>query len=255
MKFVQIVFSPTGGTKKVADIITEEWKEPIIYADLSDAEMDPSKIVINEEDIALVAVPSYGGRIPELAAKRLMKIHGNRARCIIVCVYGNRAYEDTLVELQDVVKKCGFRMIAGIAALAEHSIVHQYAAGRPDKEDREELHRFAQKIHDRLSDENTPQTVPEIPGNRPYKKAGGVGMVPKATKDCINCGLCAKNCPAQAISVEDLKTADSGKCISCMRCVVLCPKSARKVNGAMISTVALAIKKACSERKRNELFI
>lgn len=74
------------------------------------------------------------------------------------------------------------------------------------------------------------QTVPEIPGNRPYKKAGGAGLVPKATKDCISCGLCAKNCPAQAISRENLKTADSGKCISCMRCVALCPKSARKVN-------------------------
>lgn len=255
MKFVQIVFSPTGGTKKVVEIITEEWKEPTAFVDLSDAGMEPSKIVINQEDIALVAVPSYGGRIPELVAERLMKIHGNQARCIIVCVYGNRAYEDTLVELQDIVEKCEFRIVAGISAVAEHSIMHQYATGRPDDEDAKELRGFARKIRDRLANEKTPQTVPEIPGNRPYKKSGGAGLVPKATKDCIRCGLCAKNCPAQAISRENLKTADSGKCISCMRCVVNCPKSARKVNGAMVSVVALAIKKACSERKGNELFI
>lgn len=255
MKFVQIVFSPTGGTKKVADIITDEWKEAAAFVDLSDAGMEPSKIVIKQEDIALIAVPSYGGRIPELAAKRLMKIHGNQARCIIVCVYGNRAYEDTLVELQDIAEKCGFRIVAGISAVAEHSIMHQYAAGRPDNEDAKELRGFARKIRDRLADEKMPQTVPEIPGNRPYKKAGGAGLVPKATKDCVSCGLCAKNCPAQAISRENLKTADSEKCISCMRCVVGCPKSARKVNSAMVSVAALAIKKACSERKGNELFI
>ena len=87
------------------------------------------------------------------------------------------------------------------------------------------------------------------------EKAGGAGLVPKADKRCTGCGLCAKNCPAQAISKANLKTADSKKCISCMRCVTECPESARKVNEAMVSIAALAMKKACSERKSNELYI
>lgn len=95
----------------------------------------------------------------------------------------------------------------------------------------------------------------QIPGNYPYKRAGGAGLVPKADKKCTNCGLCAENCPAQAISKDNLKAADSKKCISCMRCVVKCPQSARKVNGAMVSVAALAMKKACSTRKENELYI
>lgn len=255
MKLIQIIFSPTGGTRKVADILTEEWDGEVACVDLSNAEMDFSKVITEQEDVALVAVPSYGGRIPGLAAERLMKIQGNQAKCIIVCVYGNRAYEDTLVELQDIVEKCGFSTVAGIAAVAEHSIMHQYAAGRPDKRDAEELHGFARTVYGRLTDKKMPKAIPEMPGSRPYKKAGGAGLVPKAAKDCIRCGLCAKNCPAQAISMENLKTADSGKCISCMRCVAGCPKSARKVNGLMVSAAALAIKKACIERKGNELFI
>lgn len=255
MKLIQIVFSPTGGTEKVADIITEEWEGTVTRIDLTNAETDFSKIIIGQEDTALIAVPSYGGRIPGLAAERLMKIQGNQAKCIIVCTYGNRAYEDTLVELQDIAEKCGFQTVAAISAVAEHSIVHQYAAGRPDEKDAEELHGFAKTIYGKLQDTKIPETVPDIPGNRPYKKAGGAGLVPKATKDCVSCGLCAENCPAQAISRENLKTADAGKCISCMRCAVRCPKSARKVNGAMVSAVALALKKACSERKKNELFI
>lgn len=254
MKLVQIVFSPTGGTQKVADIMTEEWKESVVRLDLSEANADYSRITIEPEDIALVAVPSYGGRVPALAAKRLATVHGNQARCIIVCVYGNRAYEDTLVELQDIVENCGFRTAAGISAVAEHSIMHQYAAGRPDEKDAEELHGFAKTVYGRLMDTKTPETTPRIPGSRPYKKAGTASLVPKATKECVKCGLCAENCPAQAISRENLKKADSGKCISCMRCAAVCPKSARKVNSAMVSVAAQAIKKACSERKENELF-
>ena len=255
MKLIQIVFSPTGGTGKVADIITEEWEGAVTRIDLADAETDFAKAIIKKEDIVLAAVPSYGGRVPELVTKRLMEIRGNQAKCIIVCVYGNRAYEDTLMELQDIVKKCGFQTVAAISAVAEHSIMHQYAAGRPDDEDAEELRSFARRIYGKLKSAETPETVPEIPGNRPYKKAGGVGLVPKATKSCVGCGICAEGCPAKAISRENLKTADAGKCISCMRCTVRCPKSARKVNGAMVAAATLAMKKVCSERKGNELFI
>ena len=38
---------------------------------------------------------------------------------------------------------------------------------------------------------------------------------------------------------------------SCMRCVKQCRANARKVNGAMVSIAAMAIKKACSTRKEN----
>lgn len=254
MALVQITFSPTGGTGRVVDIIAEEWEGPVTRVDLSDAKTDCSNIKLGQGDVALIAVPSYGGRVPELAAKRLMKINGNQAKCVIVCVYGNRAYEDTLVELRDIVESCGFRAIAAISAVAEHSIIHQYAAGRPDEKDAEVLRGFAKKVFDKLMNDEPSVFAFEVPGNRPYRKAGGAGLVPKATKECVSCGLCAENCPAQAISRDSLKTADSKKCISCMRCVAGCPKSARKVNGALVSAAALAIKKACSERKEAELF-
>ena len=57
---------------------------------------------------------------------------GNQARAVLVCVYGNRAYEDTLIELKDVADKAGFVPAAAVATIAEHSIMHKFAAGRPD---------------------------------------------------------------------------------------------------------------------------
>lgn len=254
MNIVQIVFSPTGGTQKVANAITSEWENTVNKIDLTNGKFDFAALSLGKDDVAVIAVPSYGGRVPALAAQRIANIHGNQARCVIVCVYGNRAYEDTLAELQDIAQKSGFKVIAAISAVAEHSIIHQYAAGRPDQQDEQELHNFSKKIFEKISDDNTSSHL-HIPGNRPYKKAGAGGLVPKADKKCIHCGLCAENCPSQAISRENVKLVDSKKCISCMRCVSQCPQSARKVNGVMVSVAALAIKKACSERKNNELYI
>ena len=160
-----------------------------------------------------------------------------------------------MIELNDVAAKSGFKVIAAVAAIAEHSIMHQYATGRPDTKDKQALQDIAKKILEKINGNVAETSTPQIPGNNPYKKAGGAGLVPKADSKCTNCGLCAKNCPAQAISQENLKVADSKKCIACMRCVAKCPQSARKVNGAMVSAAALAMKKACSTRKENELYI
>lgn len=255
MNISQITFSPTGGTDKVVEIITKTWGMPVNKVDLSNAETDYSSLNLDKEDIAIIAVPSYGGRVPSLAAQRISSIYAKQTPCVIVCVYGNRAYEDTLIELNDIAEKSGFKVIAAIAAIAEHSIMHQYATGRPDNKDESELNSFAKKILKKINASSAGSAAPQIPGNRPYKKAGGAGLVPKANNNCTSCGLCAKQCPAKAINAENLKTADSKKCISCMRCVVKCPQSARKVNGAMVSIAASTIKKACSTRKGNELYI
>ena len=248
MNTVEIIFSPTGGTEKVAHILGRHWSEPPVKIDLSDAKTDFSQCVVNEEDQVMIAMPSFGGRAPAVAIERLKRIPGNGARCTLVCVYGNRAYEDTLVEMEDAARACGFRVIAAIAAVAEHSIMPQYAVGRPDASDEEQLADFAGRIACKDGE------IASVPGNRPYKKGGGAGLVPKVTKDCVKCGLCAEKCPVQAIDPVTF-AANSKMCISCMRCVKQCPHNARKVNGTMVSIAAMAIKKACSARKANELYL
>ena len=253
MEFYEICFSPTGGTKKAADILAEQLSEEIHPVDLTDGKTDFSGISLKEEDAALIAVPSYGGRVPETAVKRLSQIKGNGAKAILVCVYGNRAYEDTLAELEDTAKAAGFRITAAVAAVAEHSIARQFAAGRPDSQDQAQLTEFAGKIRKKLSSGDTAE--PAIPGNRPYKKAGGAGMVPKPDRNCVKCGICAEKCPVQAIDKEDPRKTDSSKCISCMRCISVCPHSARKVNSVMLAAVNTMLKKACSKRKECELYL
>ena len=164
MKTVEIIFSPTGGTEKVASIISHSWSSHPTVIDLTDPRKDFSLTSINKEDMVLIAMPSFGGRAPAVAIERLKKIKGNGAKCTLVVVYGNRAYEDTLIEMEDAAKECGFSIVAAISSVTEHSIIHEYAAGRPDEDDKKELISFAERI---ISKENG---CPSIPGNRPYKK-------------------------------------------------------------------------------------
>lgn len=147
MSHYSIHFSPTGGTKKVADILVNILLEDHQEIDLL---QETEALTLDEQDICVVSVPTFGGRVPQIVIERLQKISANGTKVILNCVYGNRAWEDTLVELQDTLEKLGFVCIAAITAVAEHSIFHQFATGRPNTKDFAELTDFAKKFRKNL---------------------------------------------------------------------------------------------------------
>lgn len=253
MSLYKICFSPTGGTEKAARILAGALPGEIEAVDLTDGETAFADIALSAGDLAVIAVPSYGGRVPQPAIERLSAIRGNGAGAILLCVYGNRAYEDTLLELRDTATQSGFRVIAAVAAIAEHSIARQFATGRPDDRDAAQLRAFAGKIQAKLDAGDLAE--PEIPGDRPYKKGSGTEMVPKPTGSCTECGLCAGACPVQAIDHANPAKVDAKACISCMRCVLVCPHGAREVNGIILAAADAMLKKACYERKEPELHL
>lgn len=255
MKLYQICFSPTGGTKKVMDILGRAWECEKIDIDLSVRDLDFAAYHLQGEDVCLVAVPSFGGRVPDVAVQRIAKLQGGGAKAVLVCAYGNRAYEDTLLELEDVLVKQGFSCIAAVGAVAQHSIMTQFAAGRPDAEDEKELLEYAARILESLGRPAIENEPVKVPGNRPYKEYNGVPMTPKAGGKCNGCKKCASACPVGAIDETHPDQTDSNLCISCMRCIQVCPQGARKLNKLMVFAAAKKMEKVCSSRKKNELFL
>lgn len=242
----KFTFSPTGGTRRVADILAEG-----IGGNFSEVNLCyfTPQINLTADDLCLISIPSFGGRVPFAAVDRLKAIQGNGAKAVLVCVYGSRAYEDTLSELQDILNNAGFVCVAAVAAIAEHSVVRSFAAGRPDAADREELLGFAAKI-------DCSNVLGDLPGSHgTYKDFPGVPFKPAANDDCGGCGVCAGHCPTSAINPENPKEIDASKCFTCMCCVTLCPNQARVLPEPFMQNITAMLEQTASGRGENELFL
>lgn len=252
MKIHQIIFSPTGGTQRVSEILCQGMGKESVVTDLCVKAAGIQLPNIQEDDLAIIAMPVFAGRVPALAVDRLRMVKPNSAKCVVVAVFGNRAYDDALLEMQDVASEIGFRVIAAVAAVAEHSIIRKYGKGRPDADDEQMLRQFGADIMCKAEREDC--TMPQVPGNLPYKKGGKVPQ-PQGRHGCNRCGVCAKHCPADAIPFSAPKTVDTAKCISCMKCVSVCPTGARSIGVIMSFLATQGLKKVCATRKENELYI
>lgn len=256
MSIYCISFSPTGGTARVASLVARRLAagDAVRFVELCDC-TDDALPEFERHDLCVMAVPSYGGRVAAPAAERIAKLNGRGSLAVALCAFGNRAYEDTLVELQDLLEENDFRCIAGIAAIAEHSIVRSVAAKRPNARDAAELEGFADSIRARLAENPDRQLAPVFPGSRPYKPYGVIPMTPVADASCTSCGLCAKRCPVGAIPTEDPRRTDSKRCASCMRCIAVCPAHARHLDSQRLAALTAKLTALASEPKENELFL
>lgn len=243
---IQAVFSPTGGTQRVADAIC---------TGMSVTKLDLCAPVAEQGVTApLVAVlPVYGGRLPVVAVERLRALKGRGQGAVAVVVYGNRAYEDALLELQDELTAAGFIVIAAAAFIAEHSIVRSIATARPNAEDCAKAAEFGRAVAAKLvAQDMSPVTVP---GNKPYKDLPQMPVVPLTTEACGGCGRCARLCPVGAIPADAPQTTDASKCILCMRCVAVCPRRARLLPPPVLEMMTQRLSAVASEPKQPELFI
>lgn len=213
-------FSPTGGTKKVSDIFAAAVGKEVVWHDLGDKQTTAEE---PQGKLIAVVAPVFAGRIPSVVSEKIKMLRGKGKKAVTIAVYGNRAYEDALLEMNDILMQAGFMVIAAAAFVAQHSIVPEVGAGRPDAEDEKEIRAFAEAVKNSTSAENI-----QVPGNHPYKPEMNVQAAPLSLPECIACGACAKICPTDAIANEDGNmVTDAAKCILCMACVRACPLQAR----------------------------
>lgn len=96
-KAYSLTFSPTGGTKKIAEHIASAVCERSEFLDVTVKAQDTD---FGAEDFVVIAVPVFGRRVPSPVAERLSHVSAQNTPAAIVAVYGNRAYEDALLELR-----------------------------------------------------------------------------------------------------------------------------------------------------------
>lgn len=252
-RITAMYFSPTNTSKAITDAIARGLGGETKSIDLTRPSAREKIYHFDENDILVLGYPVYGGRIPVILMETLQNLKGAGTLAVLAAVYGNRAYEDALVEGQDILVENGFTVIAAGAFIGEHSYTEKVGTGRPDAEDLHVAADFGEQIGKKLEAGQTGQIA--VKGNRPYKDAmGPMPFKPVTTDSCNNCGRCAEKCPVGIISRQDAKIVADG-CVLCAACVKVCPEHAKHIDAEPILKIKNMLESKCTDRKKPELFL
>jgi len=250
-----VYFSATYTTRKIVRSVVKQMEGNTEEYDITNS-VPQTVVEMTDTDLLVVGMPVYSGRIPAQALPALNQFKGSNTPAVIICVYGNRDYDDALLELKYVVEDNGFKIISAGAFIAQHSIFPQVGMGRPDERDLELIADFGKKSQEVIDSITNLHSLSGITpkGNHPYKVPGNLPLKPKGNRKCTECGTCVKLCPVQAIPEDAPRKTDKEKCIVCGRCIVVCPVQARHFGGLLYKIAGKKFIKAYAARKEPESY-
>ena len=264
VKHVKLIyFSATGTTQKVLESVAKGIAvEDVEHFNLTLPEGAQQIIPPFSDELVIIGAPVYGGRLPVDAMNRLKQLKASNTLAVIIVVYGNRDFEDALLELKNLATESGFNPVAGGAFIGEHSFASEdvpIANGRPDSLDAQIAMDFGAKIKAKATALQSPdaQIDLEVPGRFPYEADGARSMaVSPVTKEetCTVCGTCASVCPTEAISIKGSVATKIELCIRCCACIKNCPEEARVIEDEMWKNIANWLNENCSVRKEPQIF-
>ena len=258
-----VYFSPTGATKAVAHAIGHGINPSTVeLVDITKPDARNQPLLTSEDELLLVAVPVYMGRVPALLSEWLNSIQAHNTPTVCVVVYGNRAYDNALLELKDIVMKCGCIPVACAAYIGEHSFSNTetpVAQGRPDEDDLEHAEAFGRKIREKLPSISLSSKIADVdvPGAYPYGGITALWNVDfiEVNTLCLQCGVCAVVCPVGAIDPQNSAMIDQEKCITCCACIKNCPQNARTMKPGLVKDAATRLNRLYKEQKMPECFL
>ncbi|MGB9927217.1 MAG: EFR1 family ferrodoxin [Methanosarcina sp.] len=258
-----VYFTPTGTTKAVVKGIAKGINpDNMELIDITRPDARRQPLMTSENELLIVGVPVYMGRVPALLIEWLNSIQAHNTPTVCVVIYGNRVYDDALLELKNTVMKCGGIPIACAAYIGEHSFSNSEtptAQGRPDNHDLHHAEVFGQKICEKLKSISLISQISDVyvPGIYPYRgdsKLWNVDFI-AVSNECLQCGICAENCPVGAIDAENSHLIDIEKCITCCACIKNCPQNARSMKPGLVKDASVRLHTLYSQRKEPEYFI
>ena len=248
-------FSPTSNTKKIVEAVASGICEEKIENDLTFVDKNLDQYVVDSNEIAVIGVPVYGGRVPEVILDSLKRIKGNGAYAVAVVTYGNRAYEDSLLELKNILVEQNFKVVAAGAFIGEHSYTKKVATNRPDELDLKKAIDFGKDVVAKIKTNTNNITEPSIPGNYPYKERSKRIFSPHGNRKCVYCRRCPVVCPVGAIDMRKPDIVDEEKCIHCCASIKVFSFNGRELLDEWVIEKIKMLETNCIDRKEPEIFI
>lgn len=252
-----LCFSPTGTSRQLAVAVAEGVGRPFELTDFTLPAQRETYPHITKKEILVVCVPVYYGRVAKTASEYLAGFKGQGQPVVLMVNYGNRHYDDAMLELYYLARACNFEPLAAGAFVSEHSFSNAefpMAAGRPDASDLAFAHSFGAMAAEKLALGGG--ALHNLPGTAPYKGYPDFHRAPVSNNACTLCGYCIEICPTGAISVKNdtLVTAEQG-CIVCQACVKRCPEGAREDSAPGALETRQHLRNLTAERREPEIFV
>lgn len=267
-----LYFSPTDTTKKVVTeisntiytLINNDNDYNINCIDFTLPRKREDKIDYTKDDIVIVGVPVYAGRVPNILVDFIKSIKGNGAIAVAVTVYGNRDYDDALLELSDILTDNNFNVIAAGAFIGEHSFSKVLGKDRPDESDLAFANKFGEAVYRKIQKNENLEEHIEIKGKRPYrsyykpKNDDGEDVdirkvTPNTENTCTDCKLCVSVCPMGSIDYDNVNKLN-GICIKCCACIKKCPEKAKYFDDQDYLKHKTELELNCTVRREPEVF-
>ena len=207
---------------------------------IPDAARENLALEFKPEDVLGIVFPVYSWSVPKLVSEFLRKVRitGRPSYIFAACTCGDETGL-TIKHLKKDLSKQGLTLDAFFSFQMPETYINLpgFKLDTPEKA-KQKIDGTKAQIEDTVKQiqQRSKGNFDNLKGGSSFLKSNilkplfyGLLITDRkfrVSDDCIACGICAKNCPLQNITMENGRPRWNGHCTNCMSCYHRCPKNA-----------------------------